>query len=189
MEQIIKNAKTLFLDNIKTYWQDPYWLVNHVEEVEKWWKYMNKKYPESDIDVIILSAWLHDIWHYPIWDIDHAIISEQKAKVFLDNEKCNAKITKNILHCIRSHRCRDVLPETLEAKIVAFIDSASHMTDTMYLDILRHDKIEWLGSERALQKLWRDYRDLTFFPEVKEELNELYESWKNLLINFDKINL
>lgn len=94
---------------------------------------------------------------------------------------------KKVLYCIRSHRCKDVLPQTLEAKIIAFIDSASYLTSYMYFDMAMSDKAK--GEEfKAYSKAARDYRDLELFPEVKNELNGLYEAWIKLLNEYEKIN-
>jgi len=91
------------------------------------------------------------------------------------------------LHCIRAHRCKDIAPETIEAKIIAFADSASHLTQGIYLDIVKEEKEG--GTYDAFEKLERDWRDLSFFPEIKDEMGELYESWKKLIKAYKKINI
>jgi hypothetical protein len=79
------------------------------------------------------------------------------------------------------------MPETLEAKIVAFSDSASHMTQGVYFEIAKKEKE---GKKYdALQKIERDWRDLSLFPEIKEEMKELYESWKRLIEVYRKTNI
>lgn len=189
METITEKAKNKFIKMVNDFGSDPYHLLTHIPEVEKWAKYMIKKYPEVDDEVIILSAWLHDIGHYPIpTDIDHAIRSEQRAKEFLENENYNKEKILKVLHCVRAHRCRDVIPETLEAKIMALIDSASHMTDSMYFGMAKDDK-EKKESFRVYAKMERDLRDLSSFPEVKEKLSGLYEAWQNLIKEYEKIDL
>jgi len=40
----------------------------------------------------------------------------------------------------------------------------------------------------ALNKLERDYRDVSLFPEVKREIEKLYQNWKELIIEFEKVN-
>ena len=139
--EIIEKAKIEFIKMVKDFGSDPYNLLSHIPEVEKWGNFMIKKYPEADGEVVLLSAWLHDIGHYPVpTDIDHAIRSEQQAKEFLENQNYDKEKMNKVLHCVRAHRCRDVMPETLEAKIMAFIDSASHMTDSMYFSMAKDDK-------------------------------------------------
>ena len=65
---------------------------------------------------------------------------------------------------------------SLEAKIIAVADSASHMTDTVYIDMASRGEIEG-----AKAKLERDFRDEGLFPDLQEESRPLYEAWKKLL--------
>ena len=168
---------------------DPYRLLPHVPEVERWARYMVKKYPEADEETILLSVWLHDIGHYPLpTEIDHAVRGEERARVFLKQENYPRDRMDKVLHCVRSHRCRDVIPDSLEAKIIACIDSASHMTDPMYLAVARDDK-ENKREFRAYAKMDRDFRDLAAFPEIQDELKDLYEAWKALIKAYEKIDL
>jgi hypothetical protein len=135
---------------------------------------------------LILSAWLHDIGYYQFdRDVDHSITSEKIASIFLKQENYSEDKLTRVLHCVRAHRCKDIMPETLEAKIIAFSDSAGHMTDNWYLDMMRDDLNNNIAF-RSYAKLERDYRDLKFFPEIKEELSALYESWKIILKVFEK---
>jgi hypothetical protein len=168
---------------------DPYHLQPHVPEAEKWAKFMLKEYPQANREVVLLAVWLHDLGHYPIpTDIDHAIRSERRAKEFLENEKYDKNKMNEVLHCICSHRCRDVMPESLEAKIMAFVDSASHMTDTMYFDIAKSDK-EKKEKFRVYAKMERDLRDLASFPEIQDKLRGIYVSWQSLIREYEKLDL
>jgi hypothetical protein len=132
---------------------------------------------------------MHDLGHYPLpAEIDHAILSEKLAQKFLKKEKYLDKKTKQVLHCVRAHRCKDVLPKTLEARIVACADSASHMTDSMYMDMARDDKA-LKQPFRVYDKMERDYRDKAAFPEVGKMLDPLYRAWKKLISEYEKIDL
>ncbi len=148
--------------------------------MEKWANFLLEKYPKADKEVTLLSVWLHDIGHYPIRKTDHAIRSEKVAKNFLMKEKVDEKKIKEILHCVRSHRCKDIQPESLEARILSCADSASHMTDTSLYSSMISQNRAWL----AMEKLERDYRDIATFPEVKNKLKKIYLSWKNLIQAF-----
>jgi 23S rRNA maturation-related 3'-5' exoribonuclease YhaM len=189
MKSIIDKAKDTFLQMIDNFGTDPYGLQDHVAEAEKWARVMLKKYPQADAEIVLLSVWMHDIGHYPIpTEIDHAIRSEQRAKEFLELENYDKEKTQAVLHCVRSHRCSDVMPESLEAKMVAFVDSASHMTISMYMNMAREDK-ERKESFRAFAKIERDMRDLGSFPEMQKKLTGLYHAWQNLLKEYEKIDL
>ncbi|MFA5026225.1 MAG: hypothetical protein WC503_07000, partial [Candidatus Shapirobacteria bacterium] len=93
-------------------------------------------------------------------------------------------IVKQIAHCVRSHRCKDVEPETIEAKILAISDSLSHMTDSIYFEI-----VELHGLDFCLEKLERDYRDKSLLKlSFQDQIDKLYLSWKSLLSNLKEIN-
>ena len=186
---IIKKTKTLFLQMVKDYGSDPYNLTSHVQEVEKWARFMLKRYPEANEEIVLLAVWLHDTGHFLIPKCDdHAVGSEQAAREFLLKEEYPHEKMKEVLHCVRAHRCSDIMPETLEAKIIAFIDSASHMTDSIYFKMSKDDK-ENRESFRAYAKMERDLRDLSAFPEVQKELIGLINAWKKLIQEYEKIDL
>ncbi len=189
MASIIEKAKYLFKQIVNDFGSDPYHLLSHVSEAVKWAVFMLKKYPQADREVVLLAVCLHDIGHYmnPA-EVDHAVLGEERVKIFLEKENYSKGKTKKVLHCIRAHRCKDVLPKTLEAKIIAFIDSASHFTDFVYLDMAKENKSN-KDKFKAFGKIDRDYRDLSFFPEIKEQLTDLYNAWKILLKAFNNFDL
>jgi len=144
-------------------------------------------YPKADRDIIKLAIWLHDVGHF-VLDYsgdynqaeDHAVASEDMGRKFLESKGVDNEIINRVLHCVRAHRNRDIAPETIEAKIVAAADSASHLIgDGVYTFVLRR-----YGKEAAIGKLERDYRDMNIIPEATKELHDLYENWKNLLNNY-----
>lgn len=185
MSKIIESAKEFFKKRVLDFSSDPYRLIPHVEEAEKLAMFMFERYPETDNEIVILAVWLHDVGHYPITQEDHAVKGKVVAREFLISKGLSIEKVEKVVHCVRAHRCKDVMPETIEAKIMAFIDSASHMTGGMYLDMIKNDKVK----DEVLGKLERDFRDLSYFPEIKEEMRELYEAWKNLIIAYQNIDL
>lgn len=189
MKPIMDKVRELFKNRIKKIGYDPYGLVSHVDEVEKWADYLCNHHPHADRQVVMLGVWLHDIGHYPLpADIDHAIRSEQLARNFFQKENFNKAKSEKVLHCVRAHRCKDVMPETIEAKIVSCADSASHLTDSMYMDMARDDK-SVKQQFRVYGKMDRDFRDIAVFPEVKNVLTPLYRAWKKLISEYEKIDL
>lgn len=189
MKIIITKAKKIFRDRIRRIGYDPYGLLNHVNEVEKWANFLCDQHQQANREIVLLGVWLHDIGHYPLpTEIDHAIRSEKLAKRFLAANKYPLTKIKDVLHCVRAHRCKDVMPQTIEAKIVSCADSASHMTDSMYMNIAHDDK-ELKQDFRAYAKIDRDFRDVAAFPEVKKALNPVYCAWKKLLQEYEKIDL
>lgn len=180
---IIEKTKQFFYEKIDEFGTDPYTLLWHLPEVENRANFCLKEIP-ADKEIVLLWVWLHDIWHYPIpTEIDHAVRGEEIANEFLKNNWYDKEKTAKVVHCVRSHRCKDVQPETIEAKIIAFSDSASHMTQTdLYLWMAKRH-----GTDKTLEKLERDYRDLEHFPALKEKLHPLYIARKNLLETYENV--
>ncbi|OQB05518.1 MAG: hypothetical protein BWY19_00980 [bacterium ADurb.Bin212] len=86
-DNIIKQAKEYQLGLIREHKSDPYDLVSHLAEAEKWANKMFDMYPKADKATVLLSLWLHDTGHY-VGDkeIDHAVKSEKIARDFLSHK-------------------------------------------------------------------------------------------------------
>lgn len=184
LDKVISKAKKYQLQIIKDYKKDPYGLVDHFAEMERWATRLFEIFPKANKNVVLLAIWLHDTGHYvgdP--DIDHSIKSEKLAREFLTG-RTDDKIIQKVSHAVRSHRCKDVLPETIEEKIVACIDSASHMTDDVYIDIARSGRFNF-----SLAKIERDFRDINLIPEIKKEIRPLYKAWVNLITKLKIIGI
>lgn len=174
-EYFLKLAKENF--NI-----DNYYLERHVNEVERWAKKILEIKVDANREIVLLGVWLHDIGQLIGYkEIDHAINSEIEARRFLGEKEVEREVIEKVAHCVRAHRCKDIQPNTLEAKIVAASDSASHMTDIVYADMASRGDVK-----EAKEKLERDYRDKGLVPEISDELKPLYLAWKNLLQAFPK---
>jgi len=156
------------------------YLPRHLTQVERWARRLLKEHPEALEEVVLTAVWLHDIGLLiGPEEVDHAINSEAETKRFLSSILTSEDLVARISHCVRTHRCRDIQPETIEAKILAVSDSASHMTDTVYIEMAnRGDR------EAAIAKLERDLRDIFIFPELRKEIMSLYQGWKSLLIAY-----
>lgn len=176
--KIIERAKLHFLRSFKKKKQPIYsYLPKHVAEAEKWAQRILQKYPKADKEIVLLSVWLHDIGQATENNNhDHAVESEIETRRFLAEIGLDSEKIKKVAHCVRTHRCRDVQPKTLEAKILAAADSVSHMTDFCYIDMVSSK-----SRELAIEKLERDYRDAGLLPELQKEITPLYEAWKKLL--------
>lgn len=148
----------------------------HIESVEKLAVDMKKYFPEVDMEVLLLSVWLHDIGSFLGDRGIHDINSEKEVRRFLPELGFDEETVERVAHCVRSHRGNDVMPNTIEAKMLLVIDSASHLIDGPYINMKKT-----YGKEYVQGKLERDYRDMALLPEVKTELAPLYEAWKNLL--------
>lgn len=189
MDSSVEKAKGFFYKMVTDFNSDPYTLIPHLLAVEKWANYLLKKYPEADSETALLGVWLHDIGHYPILNEDHAVTGEKIAREFLGSIGLDKDRIGKVAQCVRRHRCRDIQPETIEEKITAFSDSASNMTAPMYLNMLPREKRDSSPSTYDLaDKIERDFRNLSFFPEIKKQMRPLYNEWKKLLVEYEKIN-
>ena len=187
MSSIVDKTKKHFLTSIHngdpTYFRFP----QHAQEVERWVHKILHFYPEADKEVVLISVWLHDIGQADgNYDVDHAIKSEEETISFLSKNNYPKDKIDKVAHCVRAHRCKDVQPNSIEAKILATADSASHMTDIIYFLMLSE---EHLPKDKVLDKLERDYREKNFLPkELQPEVNDLYEAWKGLIKAFPEHN-
>ena len=183
---IIDKAKEFYRKQMDGYWLSDFH-KGHVFEFEQIANSFPRRFPETDMEIMILSIWLHDLGLPSEGEGDHAVIGEAIAREWLASEGYDAEKMDKVCHCIRAHRCRDVMPETLEAKLIAFGDSASHLTQGVHFDIAKENK---RGNKYdALEKLERDWRDLSLFPEMKEDFRKLYEAWKAVIIAYREINV
>lgn len=123
--KLVLRVRKHFLETFKRTKNPIYlYLPRHVAMVEKWAEKILLDYPKIDNNVLLMSVWLHDIGLL-FWDKgkDHAFKSETEARRFLLEIGAKPETIEKVAHCVRAHRGRDVLPETLEAKILAAADS------------------------------------------------------------------
>ena len=177
---LIDKVRKHFLELFQKKHSGYQFLDRHVQEVERWALKILEKHPNANKDVVMIGVWLHDVGQL-IGDtsVDHAINSETETKQYLQELHIDQNIIDQVAHCVRAHRNRDIKPETLEAKIVAASDSASHMTDINYIVHLSDGMRDYVDG-----KIERDYRDISVFPELKEEITPLYQAWKALIQAF-----
>ncbi|MFH0828752.1 MAG: HD domain-containing protein [Candidatus Kerfeldbacteria bacterium] len=175
--ELITAAKHHFLWSVQRGNPTYAYLPRHVGEVQKWTLRLLRVHRKANRTVALLAVWLHDIgWTVGKIKEDHAIASERETRRFLARVKVRPETVDRIAHCVRAHRCRDVQPETIEAKILAAADSASHMTDIVYIELLSKGLRKYVK-----EKLERDYRDVGMFPELQKSLTPLYRAWKTLV--------
>lgn len=160
------------------------YLFHHLPQVEKWAKKILKEYPAANYEEVLCSVWLHDIGQITGGkEVDHAISSERYVLENLSKLGFDQNSIDQIAHCVRAHRCRDVQPQSLEAKILAMSDSLSHMTDSIYFEIINLNNIDF-----CLEKLERDYRDKSLLKvSFSDEIDSLYVNWKGLLTTMKKL--
>lgn len=96
------------------------------------------------------------------------------------------EITIVVDDAIKNHSCRgENLPQTTEGKIMSTADAKAHLATDFY-DFLR-TALEKRMTEEEIQaklseKIDRDFNIKIFFPEIQEELREVYEKKRRELI-------
>ncbi len=178
--QTVEATRKHFIKKIKEGNPIHQFFPQHVKEVEKWALQILKFHPEADQEIVLLAVWLHDIGHANRNNLEtHEIYSEQEARAYLPTLGLTQEKIDKIAHCVKTHRCKkDVLPETIEAKILAAADSASHMTDIVYINMLNNGN----SKESVIDKLERDIRDTQSLPKpLKEKLIPLQNAWRELI--------
>ena len=173
----VNKTKIYFLEVFRRKENPPYiHLPRHVFETERWAEKIIQKYSEVDREAVLLSVWLHDIGQVVGGNIDHAVNSENETRIFLPKIEISPKRIGKIAHCVRSHKCRDVQPNILEAKILAVANAVSHMTDSYYLTM-----ISKLSKEIALDKLKKDTKIIKILPNIEKEMRPFCRAWKELI--------
>lgn len=176
-KSIVELAKEHLLENVKRGGEKFAYLPRHITQVERWARWLTDLHPEANLEVVMISVFMHDIGQIVGEDTDHAVNSETEARRWLTEMGYPQELMEQVVHCARAHRCKDVMPATPEAKIIASADSASHLTDTVYIDMCNRGE-----RENAIAKLERDIRDVgSFFPELDRKMKPLYEAWRKLL--------
>lgn len=176
-EKVIKEAK-------ESTQIDDWFLSQHLMEVERFANLLCDKHPDADRDVVGLGVWYHDIGRLRGQDEGHDVYGAEEAKKVLGDEGFSPDKIERVYEVCRSHRCKDVKPESLEAKILATADAMSHFTHSFYFRLFQFYKDELTFEEikdKVRQKLERDFNDKIAFDEGRDEVKEQYEAMKIVL--------
>ena len=174
------------------------WFYNlHQKEVVKFAKKLLTIYKTADPKIVIIACWLHDIAHYYAKDakeilavkathhIDGANIAEQ----FLKDYKVSEKEIAQIKNCVLCHRNQTPYnPKNIEEKIVTVADTMSHFGSIFYLTYFKFHPEHPLEKMVVddLEKLKRDWRDLSLLPKGRKIVENEYKTIKKLLSNYNK---
>ena len=131
----------------------------------------------ADTEVVLLSAWLHDIASIKGYYEDHHMVGQRYAEEFLEKHNYPKTKIEQVKHCIYAHRAsKDIPRETVEAECVSDADAMSHfntISSLFYLAI----SVRGLDTEEAntfvKSKLERSYKKLT--PVGKNIIKDRYD--------------
>lgn len=158
------------------------WFNKHIPCVENIAKHILRIYRDANADVVLMSVWLYNIGILTKgFEVDYAVSSEAEARKFLSENSADSKFIDAVAHCIRSHRRKDIQPETIEAKILAVADAASHTVEPTYADMASRGDIT-----QAAELLEQDLQAIALLPGVQAEMTYVFDAWKKLLEVFPK---
>jgi uncharacterized protein len=155
----------------------------HFVSVVKYAKILAKE-TGADMEIVELSAWLHDIGSIILGDSDnHHIVGSEHAEKILKEYTYPQDRIERIKHCILAHRgSKDVPRETIEAECVADADALSHfdnINSLFYLTLVAR-KLEPTDAKIFVrEKLKRSWNKVT--PRAKELIRPKYEAAMLLL--------
>jgi putative nucleotidyltransferase with HDIG domain len=161
-----------------------WFLPQHLMEVERFANLLCDKHPGADRDIVGLGVWFHDIGRLRGYDEGHDVYGAKEVRKILSQEDFPLGKIGKVYEVCRSHRCEDLQPKSLEAKILATADAMSHFVHAFYFRLFQHYQDKMTFDEiKALvrKKLERDFNSKMFFKEAKDEVREKYEAMKLIL--------
>lgn len=133
----------------------------------------------------VAGAWLHDIGDTKVsrFADDHEETSDVISRDILTEAGYSKEdIAMIIKEVIAPHSCDEIMPTSLEGKILATADALAHLQTDFYLQVCWKHIPEGKTYEEFLTwvqaKLDRDYYKKIFFPEIQEEVKIRYEALK-----------
>lgn len=159
---------------------ESWFLPFHILEVEHFANKLCDAHPEADREVVVLSVWFHDIGRFRGIEDDHDVYGAEESKKVLSQEGVSEEIIDKVYEACRSHRCDEIKPKEIEAKILATADAMSHFTHGFYprlLPYLCKDRSYEEARDFINKKLLRDFNDKISFEEARNEIKDKYEAF------------
>jgi len=165
---------------------DDWFYTDHLLEVEKQANWLCNLYPQADREAVLLSVWLHDIGRIEKgMDDGHEGYAFTRVKELLPDYGYAQDKVDLVATACQTHRAEgSLIPGSLEGKILATADALSHFYHFIYFRVFEnYRKIKSFNEsvEIIRKKLDRDYHQKLFFPEAKTKVEQLYNSWMQIL--------
>jgi len=190
MTESLIQVRNFVIQKIKeSKYLDDWFYKDHILEVEKQACWLCEIYPEANQEVVLLSVWLHDIGRIEKgMDDGHEGYAYAKALELMPQYGYNEEITLLVAKSCQTHRAEGgLIPESIEAKILATADALSHFYNLIYLKVFEHyreNKSFKEAVEILKKKIERDFNKKLFFPEAKEKVHNYYKSWNKILRSY-----
>jgi len=155
----------------------------HLLAVEKNVKYLLKKMPEADAQVLLLAVWCHDLQRIHGLVGDHQKCGVEETKRFLPQFGVSKEIINKVTKIVATHSCDNRQPTNIEGKILASADAMSHFENSFFVWLMS----SWLLTKKIsirqakkdiLYKLDLDFNKKIFFPFAKKKLEKKYKLFK-----------
>jgi uncharacterized protein len=155
----------------------------HFVSVVKYAKLLAKE-TGADMEIVELSAWLHDIGSITQGDSEnHHILGSIIAEDLLKKYDYPKERIERIKHCIFAHRGSKTIPrETIEAECVADADAMSHfdnINSLFYLALVARKIAPFEAKIFVKEKLERSWNKVT--PRAKVIIKPKYDAAMLLL--------
>jgi len=172
MNEIKQYVLRLCKDSKNSWWQ------THIEKIIEFSKILAKE-TDADMEIIEISAWLHDIKKIKGERDDHHVYGADEAEELLKRLKYPEDKIKKVKHCILTHSTdKKYPPESIEAQILNNADAMSSLDD---FNAFAHwvYKLEKCsiseGKEKLINIFKKKWNKLTM-PKAKEISKPKYDA-------------
>lgn len=161
---------------------DDWFYSVHLLGVEKFAKELLKKLPKANKEIVLLGVWLHDLQRLRRIKGDHAKMGAIEAEKVMKQFKHSERTIELVKDIILAHSCNnELMPKTLEGKILASADAMSHYINDFYLTIAMTCERDLVSFKKwALEKLDRDYNKKIFFDFAKKMIEKRHNVLKDI---------
>lgn len=140
----------------------------------------------ADIEIVEISAYLHDITKITGERKNHHMTGAEYAEKFLSKYNLEHEKIEQIKNCIKKHRgSSEFTRDTLEEKIVATADAVAHIEHPLTLFYAWYGRRKCQideGADGIINKLQRSWNKIEI-DSVKEKLNPKYQVLMKILTN------
>jgi HD superfamily phosphodiesterase len=161
------------LTHITTSQDLEWWWDDHITEVVRLCKLFGKRF-NADMSILIAAAWLHDIGKLKGLE-NHAETGAGLAGEYLKSIGYESEKIPHICLCISQHSASSKNPpSTIEAKVLASSDAASHFT-TLFMERYFYDlakgnfpdrDLSWAAAVKSNAEKAKDDLGKITIPEI-----------------------
>ena len=163
--------------------KDPGWR-DHIESVVKFSEILARKL-NADIEICLISAWLHDIKKIKGEKDKHHVHGSEEAGEILMKLYYPADRIEKVKHCILTHSSdMNYIPKSIEAKVITSADALSHFSN--FLDLAQtaftFRKLSLEEGRNWLIKKYQGYwNKVQILPEARDLVKDQYDAIKLIL--------